>query len=238
MILQSYQPSTADVLLWYPKKPREYLICWILRSRYHHASLLSANAITEEAYVLDQNIDLVSEDPVPLQDLLKCGYSFDIYRFKIPLSEFGKNEIKRSFNLLRQFHYPYLGSLKVPFGQSFLPKGVYPERFIAYTAHGYPKLDILFRAPFCAGYGCTKKRHMPSNNGCYWYETYDKITCSGAVVIAFCVAHTNCFVPVKSQFDPEQALRHPIFFLPEDFTSSQMFIHIGKIDSNTQLHFS
>jgi len=238
MMLQSYRPSTADVLLWYPKKFREYLICWALRSKYHHASLLSVNSKSSEVYVLDQNVDFVREDPVPLDGLLKYGYKFDVYRLQIPLSEYGRNEVKRTFNMLRQLHYPYLRSLRVPFNLSFLPKGVYPEKFVVYTQQGIPRLDIMFCTPFESKIPRKDKKCVQYKQNYCWYESFDKITCSGAVVLAFCVSVINCFIPDRNSFDPEVPIRHPILFLPEDFATSPIFKKVGTIDSNTQLIFT
>lgn len=199
------QLQTADILLWRALRPREYLISWVLRSPYHHASLVD---IRDEPVSLDQNIDLVSESPVLISDLLKKGYRFDVLRYRHPLSELRRTQIRDTFLELQKLPYSYGMAFKVVLGRSYLPSRVRP---IDYWLEKSPlKVGILYQ----------DARDLPAY---YYARQYTSITCSGAVFLAYCI---NGLSP---PFRLDDRIRFPVSCLPADLASYPVFEKIGVL---------
>ena len=200
----------ADILLWRPLKPREYLICWILRSPYHHASLVD---LTPSPVSLDQNIDFVSEYPVPIDKLLKMGYNFDVLRYIDAGSGEFQKQIVATFDKIRSLHYSYWMALKVPFGRSYLPEHVVPVKYVLNQDNS---IKIRFR-----NYKYFTRQRA-------YEETHKSLTCSGAVALAYCLNGVDCCRKMKGR-----RVRHPVLYLPSDFLRFSGFELLGALNQSS-----
>jgi len=204
--LEEYYPRTCDIILWRPLRLFEYTICSCIRQPWHHVSMLVVGGEFKLPYILEQNIDLASETPKPLRDLLEKGYYFDIFRANLTKKQ--RQRIRRSFVNITKYQYSYRDAINTWSGRR-LPKGW-----------------ILDKVSFLPG-GELLITYSDTQSPLYSYKIVNRLTCVAAVVAAFCLNNINLLSYDKSL--------DILTCTPGDLYFSKHLKYLGSINNRTEI---
>lgn len=230
--LKEYSPSEADILLWFGKWTFRNILARIFAgARFFHVSMLSADPAKGIYYNYEQNMDMMSETPTPINELLaNSSYKHLVLRpkfeeMKIEICN-GTGFSCHSRNLIK--------SKPTPRRVTSAMKEVMWFR--------YNNIDVI-RAVFnkyrkaSRVVGCCldkdgveflyyfKENNLSTKD---WVLSVDKrssFTCSGAVATAFALNGMQLFNKL------------PWFVLPDDFVECKYFSQLGYIDSSTKISY-
>ena len=228
--LKEYAPAEADILLWFGKWTFRNILARIFAgAQFFQVSMLSATPSKGIYYNYEQNMDMVSETPRPIHELLaNSSYKQLVLR---PKFEEMKVEICKGPGFKRRAHN-FVRDMPTPKHITSAMKEVVWFR--------YNNIDVI-RAVF------NKYRKASKIVGCCldkegveflyyfkenrlstkdWVLSVDKrntFTCSGAVATAFALNGIQLFDKL------------PWFVLPDDFVKCRYFSRIGCINSSTKI---
>lgn len=217
--IRIYIPNPADVLLWYKGTGVLGALSWFLGSnKYYHSSMVVLNPKTGLYYNYEQNADIVSENPMPVSEVVS---SFSGTRFLV----------------MR----PKLELLKENFQFTPTSKDINPQKLLLCVTKNmekivqfhYSGLDV-FRSYWSRIRRLVRfKNVIADENGVellYAYripgsevewlavESRKTFTCSGAIASAFAACGIQLFPFL------------PWYVLPGDFSKNPFFDALGYLD--------
>lgn len=219
--LLEYEPKPADIILWKINRKSNILalgssLPWrIIKNlfgyRYIHSSIIQPVKIINDAVILEQNLDVVSETPYSLKQVFKKypGYELDVYR----VDNISEHEKRNVIKTMRDYIIPLKYSKIDAF--SLLFKRKKDTRKI---------IDFSFSTKdVCLYFTDENKEYIH-------VESREEVTCAAAIALAFTVLLED--ITYRFQLVPNKS---PWYIVPDDIAKSPKTRFIGTVDENTVL---
>lgn len=230
LFIKNYAAKEAELLLWFGHWTFRNILARVFAgAKFFHTSMLSVDPATGVCYNYEQNMDMMSETPTALKEVVRnspykylvLSPKFDVmraqlekagnFKSKFPGVERSKPLPKRITSAMKEIMWFRYNNIDVI--RAILNKYRKSVK-IAGCSLDKNGVEILYYY---------KERGQPANEWTLSADKRNTFTCSGAVASAFALNGIQLFN------------RLPWFVLPDDFAKSGYFDVLGYIDKSTNI---